>query len=338
MSAETLEWLNRNSLIGFTDMRGKAWHHLEGYDNHFAGAIPVERMMDLMSYPLAEGFPTVTVNVMDENGVETKQFPAHGHKGIVRLDTGEVFKFFREGYQIHQPQEWLVQNLDRLTHGGLNLAAGLLLKGGAVASVQAELTDTREGAEGVKHRPYITAATSMDGSMATTYLVGTRLWVCDNTLTYALAENDALRHKVRHSSRSLSRMSEVRDNLGLVVEAVGDTIDQEIARLTSEYVSDSRWNEFLQAFTGLDAITRPDGKAERNARRKVGELQTLWTSDERVAPWKNSAWGVLAAVNTAEHHIWGTDGTARETRNALRTVKGQWDAIDSNTLKVLASV
>lgn len=333
MSAETIEWLNANSLIGFTDERGKAWHHLEGVDNHFPGAIPVERMLDLMSYPLAEGVPTVTV--LTEDGVQT--FEAKGHKGIVRLDTGETFKFFREGYRIHQPREWLVQNLDTLTHGGLNLAAGLLLKGGAVAAVQAELEGTREAAEGVKHRPYITAATSMDGSMATTYLVGTRLWVCDNTLTYALAENTALRHKVRHSSNSLNRMAEVRANLGLVVEEVGDTVDAEIKRLTSEFVSDSRWQSFVDAFTGLDDIKRPGGKAEKNGHRKAADLSRLWNSDERVAPWKNSAWGVLAAVNTAEHHIWGTDEN-RETRNGLRTVKGQWDAIDQNTLAVLATV
>lgn len=332
MSRETLQWLNENSLIGFTAERGKAWHHLEGYDNHFEGAIPVERMLDLMSYPLAEGVPTVTV--LGDDGVTT--FEAKGHKGIVRVDTGEVFKFFREGYQIHQPREWLVQNLDTLTHGGLQLAAGLLLKGGAVASVQAELTDTREAAEGVKHRPYITAATSMDGSMATTYLVGTRLWVCDNTLTYALAEKDALKHKVRHSSKSLGRMGEVRQNLGLVVEEVGDAIDQEIARLTAEYVSDERWREFTQALTEYN----PDkpGKAATNAQRKIAQLNQMWNHDERVAPWKNSAWGVLSAVNTAEHHVFGTDGTAREQRNALRTVQGKWDAIDRNTLRVLASV
>lgn len=332
MSAETLQWLNENSLIGFTAERGKAWHHLEGYDNHFEGAIPVERMMDLMSYPLAEGVPTVTV--LGDDGVTT--FEAKGHKGIVRVDTGEVFKFFREGYRIHQPREWLVQNLDTLTHGGLELAAGLLLKGGAVASVQAELTATREAAEGVKHRPYITAATSMDGSMATTYLVGTRLWVCDNTLTYALGERDALRHKVRHSSNSLGRMGDVRANLGLVVEEVGDVIDEEIRRLTSEYVAESRWNDFLKAYTEYE----PDkpGKAKTNAERKIGELNRMWNHDERVAPWKNSAWGVLAAVNTAEHHVFGTDGPRREERNALRTVQGKWDAIDRNTLRVLASV
>jgi phage/plasmid-like protein (TIGR03299 family) len=333
MSRETIEWLNQNSLIGFTDERGKAWHHLEGVDNHFAGAIPVERMLELMSYPLAEGVPTVTV--LGDDGVTT--FEAKGHKGIVRLDTGEVFKFFKEGYRIHQPKEWLVNNLDTLTHGGLNLAAGLLLRGGAVAAVQAELEDTRTGAEGVKHRPYITAATSMDGSLATTYLVGTRLWVCDNTLTYALAENSALRHKVRHSSNSLGQMVKVRDNLGLVVEQVGDVIDTEIARLTSEFVSDDRWAEFTKAFTGLDDIQRPGGKAEKNGERRTADLNRLWNHDDRVAPWKNSAWGVLAAVNTAEHHVWGTDDN-RETRNGLRTVQGKWDGIDRNTLRVLATV
>jgi len=336
MSAETIEWLNANSLIGFTDERGKAWHHMEGVDNHFPGAIPYERVLELMSYPLAEGFPTVRVETVGKKGgVVTKNYPANGHKGIVRLDTGEVFKFFKDGYVIHQPREWCLQKLDILTHGGLGLAAAILLRGGAIAAVQAELEDTREAVEGVKHRPYITAATSMDGSLATTYLVGTRLWVCDNTLTYALAENSALRHKVYHSANSLNRLGEVRDNLGLTVEEVGDTVDEEIKRLTSEYVSDERWNDFTAAYT--DLTPEKKGVARTNAETKIKTLNTLWNDDERVAPWKNNAWGVLAAVNTAEHHIFGTDEN-REARNSLRTVQGKWDGIDQNTLRVLATV
>lgn len=332
MSRETLEWLNANSLIGYTDERGKAWHHLEGVDNHFTGPIPYERVLDLMSYPLAEGIPTVTV--LGDDGVTT--FEATGHKGIVRTDTGEVFKFFKEGYRIHQPREWCLQNLDTLTHGGLNLAAAILLRGGAIAAVQAELEGTRTGAEGVKHRPYITAATSMDGSIATTYLVGTRLWVCDNTLTYALGEKEAFKHKVRHSSNSLNKLSKVSANLGLVVEEVGDVIDKEIARLTSEHVSDARWSAFLDEYTGLPGMDHP-GKALTNAESKIKTLNSLWNHDERVAPWKNNAWGVLAAVNTAEHHLFGADSN-REARNGLRTVQGKWDDIDRNTLRVLASV
>jgi hypothetical protein len=45
MSRESLEWLNRNTLIGFTDERSKAWHYRaseQGSEpNHYPGAIPV---------------------------------------------------------------------------------------------------------------------------------------------------------------------------------------------------------------------------------------------------------------------------------------------------------
>lgn len=331
MSAETIQWLNENSLIGFTEKRGNAWHHAEGYDNHFPGAIPIERVETLMSYPLAEGVPTVTI--LNEDGVT--QIEAKGHKGIVRLDTGQVFKFFKEGYRIHQPREWCVQNLDTLVHGGLQVGSAILLRGGAVAAVQAELEDTREAAEGVKHRPYITAATSMDGSIATTYLVGTRIWVCDNTLTYAMQEASALKHKIRHSAHSLSRMGEVRQNLGLVVEEVGDTFDREVKKLTSEYVSESRWNEFVKAYTGVE--TAKPGKALTNARARVGVLNQMWAHDDRVAPWRNSAWGVLSAINTSEHWMFGAE-KGREERNGLRTIQDKWADIDRNTLRVLATV
>ena len=42
---ETLQWLDENMLIGFTDKRGTAWHYrtdLQGAEpNHYPGAIPV---------------------------------------------------------------------------------------------------------------------------------------------------------------------------------------------------------------------------------------------------------------------------------------------------------
>lgn len=46
MSAETIDWLNTNTLIGATDERGNAWHYRAVRDgeesNHYPGAIPVE--------------------------------------------------------------------------------------------------------------------------------------------------------------------------------------------------------------------------------------------------------------------------------------------------------
>jgi phage/plasmid-like protein (TIGR03299 family) len=330
MSAETIEWLNENTLIGMTDKRGTAWHYREGSNNHFPGAIPVERVMSLIDIPLAEA--TLSAQRLTEDGVQTFEVP--DRKAIVRTDTGDVFGIFKQGYQIHGYDEWLRQNLELILDDGLNISSAVLLKKGAVASVQAELEDTRE-TNGVAFRPFITSASSCDGSLATTYLLGSQVVVCDNTLSAALGSADS-KVKIRHSVNSLARVGQVRTNLGLAVEEAGDSFEEEVKRLTSEYVSDERWNEFLKAYTGVE--TASEGRSKTMAEGKVGILNRLWTFDERVAPWRNNAYGVLAAVNTAVHHEFSIKGMERAERNMLRSVTGEWDTIDANTLSLLATV
>lgn len=50
MSRETLNWLNTNTLIGFTDKLGHAWHwraqEQDGTSNHYPGPIPVTDVQD----------------------------------------------------------------------------------------------------------------------------------------------------------------------------------------------------------------------------------------------------------------------------------------------------
>jgi len=339
MSAETLEWLNLNSLIGFTAERGKAWHYLEGYDNHFEGAIPVDRVESLLNIPLVEG--PVTTHI--ELGGETIWIRDENRKAIVRTDTQTILGLFKSGYQIHQYDEWLRQNLDLILDGGLQFGSAILLRGGAVAAVQVELPETRvadggKGAEPVKHRPHVTAATSSDGSMASTYMRGTRIWVCDNTLTYALGEKDALKVKVRHSSNSLARVGEVRRSLALEVESAGDEFDALVRELTERYVTDQKFGEVVKAYTGVDKA--PEGRSKTIATNKQDALLTLWKDDERVAPWRNTAWGVLAAFNTADHHIFSQKGNVakRAERNALRELSGDREQYDGNVLRMLETV
>jgi hypothetical protein len=159
--------------------------------------------------------------------------------------------------------------------------------------------------------------------------------VCDNTLRVALDTADS-RVKIRHSVNSLNRVGAVRQSLGLAVEEAGDAFEDEVKRLTSEFVSDERWNEFVKAYTGVEAAN--EGRSKTMAEGKVGILNRLWTQDERVAPWRNNAYGVLAAVNTAVHHEFSIKGMERAERNALRTVTGEWDTIDAATLDLLAKV
>lgn len=339
MSQETIEWLAENTLIGFTEKRGNAWHYREGADNHFAGPVPQERALELLSYPVAETSKVrVTVPVITDDGVEDRKFTAENHKGIVRLDTGEVFEFFKLGYQIHQPREWCLEYLDLILSGGLQIGSVVVLKGGAVAALQAELPENRiakgKGAEPVAYRPFVTAATSFNGSIATTYGRGAQVVVCDNTLSIAL-RSFAAHTKYRHSSGSLNRVGEVRENLGLIVEEVGDAFEEQVKQLTRQHITNTQFKEIVDAYTGESKATTPRGKTIAGAKTRV--LKTLWKEDERVAPWKNSAYGVLAAFNTAAHHEFGPEKT-RVQRNQQHVIEGKWDQFDNKVLALIDAV
>ena len=334
MSAETIEWLAENTLIGFTDKRGNAWHHREGNDNHFAGAVPEERALALLSYPVAEG--AVTASVLTDDGVLVVEAP--DRKAIVRVDTATVLGLFKSGYQMHQPREWCLENLDLILSGGLQIGSVVVLKGGAVAAVQAELPESRiataPGAEPVEYRPFVTAATSFDGSIATTYGRGAQVVVCDNTLSVALRSFDAVT-KIRHTRLSLNRVGEIRTNLALVVEQSGDTFDAQFAELAAQVVSDAKFAAIVKSFTGVDKA--PEGRSKTIAQNKEKALLDLWRRDERVAPWRGSAYGALAAFNTAAHHVFGAE-KSRVERNQQRVIEGEWDKIDSRILDLIASV
>jgi phage/plasmid-like protein (TIGR03299 family) len=335
MSAETIEWLQQNTLIGFTDKRGAAWHGREADDNHFAGAVPRDEALRLLSYPVESG--AVTVTILTADGVLSIEAP--DRQAIVRVDTQTVLGLFKMGYKMHQPREWLLEALEILLDGALEIGSVVVLKGGAVAAVQVELPETRiaqggRGAEPVAHRPFLTAATSFDGSLATTYGVGTQVVVCDNTLAVALRSFDSVQ-KIRHTSQSLNRVGEIRQNLGLIVEQVGDAFDDQVRTLTEQYVTDARFAEIVAAYTGVEKAK--EGRSKTIATNKQTALLDLWRRDERVAPWKNSAYGVLAAFNTADHHVFGAE-KSRVERNQMKAITGDRDQFDSNVLRLLATV
>lgn len=339
MSRETIEHLNTNTLIGFTDKRGHAWHYraeVQGAEsNHYPGAIPTGDVLRRLFHTHAvEGTVESTATIITPDGVTTVTATDPTRKTIIQPDTGKILGIFKQGYKMHQFDEWLVRVLERILDGDLAVGSAGLLKDGAVAWVQVEMPETAE-TNGVKYRPFLTAATAMDGSMSSTYQVGVQLVVCDNTLSAALGE-DVSRVKVKHSVNSLNRIQEVRDALG-IIHAVADGFDEQVKALTEQVVTDDQWSRFVQAYTAPSG----DGTSKRGASiqaRKVGELNQLYRHDERAAPWKGSAYGVLAAVNTHTHHFATVKGATRAERNMERAVTGGADALDRSTLALLATV
>ena len=331
MSRETIEWLNQNTLIGYTDKRGTAWHAMKGYDNHYAGAVPLEDVRKrLFSWTALEG--EVTATALTEDGVLTMTDPTR--KAIMRSDTGAILGLFRSGYVVHQYDEWLVQQVETILDADLKIAGAGLLKGGGQAWVQIEMEDTLS-VNDVEFRPFLLAATSMDGSLATTYKTGATAVVCDNTMNAALAETGE-RVKIRHSTHSLGRIGEVRDALG-ILHSTADSFAAEVRALTETTVTDAQWRAFLTATVG-DPEAMEAGAGQSRTMRIRGEMEGLYRHDERAATWTGTAYGVLAAANTHAHHYLESRGRSKAERNMSMKVTGAWDTVDSRAVSALRSV
>ncbi len=351
MSKETIEWLNSHTLIGMTDERGTAWHNddrimmWDGQPNNYSGAIPVadvERRLfhwTAIDAPLSVSIPAdiETGTALDDNGLWVRSVKLPDRKAIVRSDTGEVMGVFKQGYQSHQVREWLLQNVSGILGDTLVVSSAGELRGGAQCWVEISVPETMHDARsGFDYRPNLLAATSFDGSIATTYGRTVTATVCDNTLAVARSEMGTQQVKIKHSSRSLS--SEVRDKARAAfnfVEQVKDDFDAELEMLTTTTVTDVQWRKFLDLWVPIPA---DKGAKQTIAQNKQDQLRALWNHDQRVAPWAGTALGVLQAANTHLHHLSVVKGAARADRNISRGVSGEIEKFDSGVLDTLNKV
>lgn len=335
MTTETMTHLNTQTLIGYTDKRGTAWHYRadeQGDEpNHYPTAVPVEDVTRRLFHWTPEVGPVETT-------IGGKRYIDNDRQVIVRPDTGTVLGTFKSGYQVHDYSQWLLENVSTiLDTTELRVGSAGLLKGGAVAWVQFELEDTLD-VQQVQYRPFLTAATSLDGSLATQYRTGAQVVICDNTLAASLREKGSSSIRIRHSRHSLGRIGDVREALGIVYETA-DAFAAEVTSLTARTVTDAQWAQFVDAYTGRGR-EGVEGRSVAHAARKAMELEDLYATDERVAPWKGTAWGVVAATNTHLHHVSTVRGADRVTRNTERMVLGMDRIAESAgvTLRTLAAV
>jgi phage/plasmid-like protein (TIGR03299 family) len=355
MSAETSQWLNQNTLIGLTEQRGTAWHYRKSDQgaepNHYDGFVPVEDVeRRLFNWTPGERDVAVIVRGVRDDALTTyvaddgliySVMQAPGRKAITRDDDDTVLGIFTDGYQPHSYRTALLDNVGAIlstANGDLGIgSAGLLRKGGQ-AWVQVQVPETVE-VGGTLLLPYLTAATSLDGSMATTYLVGTDVVVCDNTLSAATvsARNKI---KLRHSRYSALRLGEARDELEILFSATDDMVEA-IDRLQNIGVTDE---DFAKVREALDPRPEADAPASLQTRwdNRQDKLIQLWIGDDRVTPWRNTAWGTLMAYNTFVQHEQSYRKTKltshRAERNMVASIQGRLESEDSRVLTALSEV
>lgn len=343
MSKETEGWLNNYTLIGNTAQRGHAWHYRQSAQgaeaNHYDGAIPVADVVRRLFYwePVL-GDVSVSYRGTDR---KIQRINDTSRRAIIRPaktlgddDKGEVLAIATDSYAIHSYREWLLEVVSNILGDSLVISSAGLLRRGGLAWVEVSVPETLHTPEGVDYRPNLLNASSHDNSLASTFKRTITATVCDNTLGAALSET-GFTFKVKHTRNSALWLRDAREALG-IVHQLSEEFEAEVKELCSTTVTDAEWFKFLDAYTPVktDASKRSQGMAER----KREELGQLWNHDTRVSPWRNTAFGVLQAVNTWSHHLQTVRGAERPERNQLRAIAGDFDALDSETLKVLNKV
>jgi phage/plasmid-like protein (TIGR03299 family) len=351
-----MKWLNSNTLIGYTDKRGSAWHYradLQSAEpNHYRGPVPVADIrrrlfgwdaeswevyarkpgadnLDISELLAEPDHAAMIAYILDVLGLRYQD----NRQAITRSDNEHVMGIFTGGYEPHPYDEWLLTTVANILDDDLHIGSAGLLRGGAVAWVSVEMEDNIKLPEGVEFRPFLLATTSFDGSLSTTFGRKVTNVVCDNTHGIAMSERGQ-QIKIRHSRHSRLKLTEARQALNVIHE-ITDDFAAEVTRLCAVDVSDAAWAAFLDAHAPLPEA---EGRSRAMAERKREALTRLYDHDQRVAPWRGTGWGVLQAVNTYTHHEGIVRGAERAERNMLNAVTGRTDELDQQTLGTLATV
>jgi phage/plasmid-like protein (TIGR03299 family) len=338
MSGETMQDLNTNILVGDVAERGRAWHfsaaHQGEEGNHYDGAIPVDDVVRrLFNWSPVE--TPITVTTLTDSGefvpVET------GRKAITRSDNGGFLGINGEDFKVHGFKPWLLDSWGQILDSDeVHISNAGLLKNGSRAFVQIARPDFIDAA-GVQFRPFLLAATALDGSMSSTFKTATTVTVCDNTLEMALGEKGG-QHKTRHTRFSELNVLGIREALG-ILHSQEATFTAELQRLVAQKVSQPKFLAWADAFSGvLEEKNSKQGRGQTMAQNKRADLQTLWRDDERVAPWAGTAFGVLQTANTWRHHYQTVKGVTRSERNVDSVISGEGAKSDRAALALLATV
>jgi len=331
MTTETIQHLNTQVLIGFTDQRGTAWHYKKDEQgdepNHYPQAIPVDDVLRRLFSWHAIELPMFVSTAKGDIEVPNR-------KAIVRDDTFDVLGVPSKAYLPHQYDEWLLTKVGNLIDDDLSIGSAGLLKGGAVAWVQIEMPENMK-VEGVEFRPHLLATTSFNGEIATLYKRCCTIVVCDNTRARALREtSDEVR--VKHTSQSMMRLNDARQALN-IVHQLGDDFAAEISHLMSLKVSDRQFDRFLNVLVPADEEDSKQLQTRADGTRAT--LRQMWQTDIRCAPFRNTGFGVVQTVNTWRQHVKPTrKGRSIMERTMMDTLTGITETSDREVMSMLVGV
>lgn len=369
MSKETTRWLNANVMQGFTEDASKwaaqpyavarktaegdttwqPWFADDDYTGRFSGAVPVEAVMErLLNWQAvkAPAFSDMSCDIDEATNIGVDGKPTHRQREanyafIKRSDNGFTMNCRSDDYQVHQYNEWFIDNIANMLHGELAIESAGLLMGGGVFWVSVSLPESFSTSSGFALRPRILGYGSHNSKFTSSYMRNEKSPICDNSLDVEIAGRDRHSIKVRHSAKSMGKLAVIRDALGLLYAAA----DEDLAffeRLAEWDVQDREFKGLMDQLYPVPAAEVVDGKVKNQrsitmAESRREDIATMYVMDDRASKWRGSALGVLQAFNTWDQQERSVMGERFE-RQMLGSLSGQVATFNNNVLGGLADV
>lgn len=344
MSKETLAYLNAgNIVVGRKAVQPYTWWdcpelQTSGKQIFWDEFVPADAILNgPFGWTALEIEPTVTIP--GENG-ESRTVPMGDYKAIVRNDTGNTLGVFKQGYQPHQPAQLVDLAMDLLTNEVGFTSAGSLRDGAVLwleASVLREYHNDRAGFGFV---PNLLFTTSFNGTLITDAIRTAKYSICDNTHEIARQAKVA-RVGAKHTKFSLEKLANSHSLLGLIEQDAAD-LDAEIDRMVAEEITVKQFNKFLDLWAPIPEWKEGDPtNALTIATKKREGILTMWSSDERVTPWKGTVFGAHQLISTWNEHGGRTQEddvdmlSKRFHRNQLAILSGKSNTIAHEAEKFL---
>lgn len=249
--------------------------------------------------------------------------PVGGWKALVRGSTGQVLHVHRRTYGAHQYTDTVlaaVASMHEITESNMGISAIAWRRNGARFYVQVDLGEPLD-ILGDLITPSVFIADSVDGSTMAQARVGAFRFACFNQLN--AMRREVTLFKMRHTSKSSTTL-----DISAAIEAafgMRDTFADEVSKLIETTVTDAEFRRLIESAFPITDATSAAAATRQEGRRDA--MWSTWTSDQRVATLRGTAWGAVQAFNTTRSHrpVRSGDSGARMIERVVSGVSGRSD-------------
>lgn len=346
-----------HALIGNTDKRQGWIGQTDGTLPTYAGPIPVAEVQrrlfnwQAISVPTGNFIPVGVESLgepgvmMLEDGSLARAIVTPGKQGIVRSDDFTELGRHSASYGKHDYDEWMIQKVMVALQGAMEIWAALTMKNGAQAAVEIALDETmNDESTGLNFYPFMLARTSLDGSLATSYSVHTRVLECDNQ--FPSINGEAVRagrqYKVKHTALSNTRDHTVgmREAMN-VMDIQATEFKAFTALLTGIPTTRKNWVDVMDIIEPPAPAGSSQVKATKTDNRRE-LLDSIYKGEGEFGAlsgdFSGTVFGGFQAANTYQQRGVGVRGTTRIERVYDRSIRGDLAASDAQVLAAFAKV